>query len=71
MTDGAALQEEAARIRTDLAEARNRLLTAQSALDGLLREAAERRRRLESIAAEHRSWSDRAAGANARLKELS
>ena len=71
MTDGAALQEEATRVRADLAEARNRLLTAQSALDGLLREAADRRRRIESITAEHRSWSDRAAGANARLKELS
>jgi chromosome segregation protein len=71
MTDGAALQEEANRLRADLAEARNALLEAQSSLESLLREAADRRRRLDSIAAERKSWSDRAEGAGARLKELS
>ncbi|MEQ9200266.1 MAG: chromosome partitioning protein ParA, partial [Rhodospirillales bacterium] len=70
MSDGAALVEQANRIRSDLAEARNMLLAAQSHLDGLMREAAERRRRLESIAAERKSWSDRAGGATSRLKEL-
>ncbi len=70
MTDGAALVEQANRIRGDLTEARNMLLSAQSHLDGLMREAAERRRRLESIAAERKSWSDRAGGATSRLKEL-
>ena len=64
--DGA---ETAAR-RAALAEVRNRQIDIQGTVNGLARESDIRRRRLNEIAAERDTWTERDAGARRRLEEL-
>jgi chromosome segregation protein len=59
----ATLRQETEALRQALAEAR-------SALDLLRREATQRARRLEAIGIEHRSWANRAEGAQRQIAQL-
>ena len=59
LPDLAATKESMAAKRAELAELRALQVERQSALDGLLREAAARRRRLQAIAGEMDSWRNR------------
>jgi chromosome segregation protein len=54
----------------DVAEDRARLADARAAHEGLSREAEARTRRLASIAAERRSWMQRAANADTQITSL-
>jgi chromosome segregation protein len=56
--------------RAALAEQRLSLVEAQSALDRLKRESGDRRRRLELIARERHSWTERMANAQRHREEL-
>ena len=57
-------------LRAELAEKRSALVEVRSALDGLLREAADRARRLDAIAVDMASWSKRAEAAKGHLEDL-
>jgi chromosome segregation protein len=57
-------------LRATLAERRSALVESRSALDGMAREAAERRRRLEALDGDARSWRARAEAARAHVEEL-
>ncbi|MGE5547390.1 MAG: chromosome segregation protein SMC [Solirubrobacterales bacterium] len=57
-------------LRADLAEKRSGLVEARSALDRLVREAGERARRLDAIAADIDSWRRRAEAARTHAEEL-
>jgi chromosome segregation protein len=57
-------------LRATLAERRSALVESRSALDGMAREAAERRRRLEALDGDARSWGIRAEAARAHVEEL-
>jgi chromosome segregation protein len=59
LPDLAAAKESMAAKRAELAELRALQVERQSALDGLLRDAAARRRRLQAIAGEMDSWRNR------------
>jgi chromosome segregation protein len=63
-------RDKVAALRADLAEKRTHLVEARSFLDRLLREAGDRRRRLESLANEEASWNERAATASRHREEL-
>ncbi len=63
-------RDKVAALRADLAEKRTHLVEARSFLDRLLREAGDRRRRLDAIASEETSWSERAATAGRHREEL-
>ncbi len=63
-------RDKVASLRADLAEQRTRLVEARSFFDRLRREAGDRRRRLEAIAAEDSSWQARAAAAARHRQEL-
>ncbi len=63
-------RDKVALLRADLAETRTHLVEARSFLDRLKREAGDRRRRLEAIAVEERSWRERVAGAARHREEL-
>ncbi len=56
--------------RAALAEQRLKLVEAQSALDRLRRESGDRRRRLEAIARDAASWTERVANAERHRQEL-
>ncbi len=57
-------------LRATLAERRSVLVEARSALDGVAREGAERRRRLDALDSDARSWRSRAEAAKAHVEEL-
>lgn len=61
------LEAELARARADASERRAALAEARAAGEALRRDGAARIRRLEAIAAEERSWRQRAGGAGERL----
>jgi len=63
-------RDRVASLRADLAEKRTHLVEARSFLDRLLREAGDRRRRLEAIAVEEISWRERQNGAARHQEEL-
>ncbi|MEJ2015725.1 MAG: chromosome segregation protein SMC [Limibacillus sp.] len=70
LPDLAAERNRAGELRSELAEAKARNSEALAAVNRLAAEAAQRRRRLESIEAERQSWSQRAEGAERHLAEL-
>ncbi|CUW38399.1 Chromosome partition protein Smc(Structural maintenance of chromosomes protein, prokaryotic,3-1142) [Magnetospirillum sp. XM-1] len=57
-------------LRATLAERRSVLVEARSALDGVAREGAERRRRLDALDGDAKSWRARAEAAKAHVEEL-
>ncbi len=57
-------------LRATLAERRSVLVEARSALDGVAREGAERRRRLDALDGDAKSWRGRAEAAKAHVEEL-
>ncbi|MBI2240846.1 MAG: chromosome segregation protein SMC [Magnetospirillum gryphiswaldense] len=57
-------------LRADLAERRSALVEARSALDRIIREVGERKRRLDSIAGDMEQWRRRADQARAHVEEL-
>jgi chromosome segregation protein len=57
-------------LRATLAERRSTLVEARSALDGVAREGAERRRRLDALDGDAKSWRARAEAAKAHVEEL-
>ena len=63
-------RERISAVRADLAERRSVLVEARSALDRIVRESGERKRRLEAIAADLESWRRRAEAARAHVSEL-
>ncbi|MTJ83271.1 MAG: AAA family ATPase [Telmatospirillum sp.] len=63
-------RERIACLRADLAEKRTHLVEARSFLDRLRREAGDRRRRLDAIAVEEASWSERMETADRHREEL-
>ncbi|HXP95420.1 MAG TPA: chromosome segregation protein SMC [Telmatospirillum sp.] len=63
-------RDKVASLRADLAEKRTHLVESRSFLDRLLREAGDRRRRLDAIATEETSWGERAATATRHREEL-
>ena len=70
LPDLAAERARANELRTALAEIKQRHSDALAAVNRLVAEAAQRRRRMESIEAERRSWSQRAEGAEKHIEEL-
>ncbi|MGQ0677195.1 MAG: chromosome partitioning protein ParA, partial [Rhodospirillales bacterium] len=70
LSDLSHAREEIDRRRAALAQTRARLAEAKAALDRLLAQAASRRQRLESIAAETRAWTARLDGARAQRGTL-
>ena len=64
------METDLARARAAAAERRAALGEARAACEGLRREASARLKRLEAIAAERRSWQQRAGGAGARLAAM-
>jgi chromosome segregation protein len=69
-TDTDDRREKIALLRADLAEKRTHLVEARSFLDRLRRESGDRRRRLDAVAVEETSWSERAATARRHQGEL-
>lgn len=73
-TEGAAeageVRAEVERLRGDLAEQRRWLGEARSTLDRVLRDASDRKRRLEQIQAEVEAWTARKSGAADQRREL-
>ncbi|MDN2566836.1 chromosome segregation protein SMC [Aquibium sp. A9E412] len=65
-----ALDAALGRINTELAGERARLADARAARDGLVREAEARKRRLDAIAGERKSWTARAEGAESHIAAL-
>ena len=63
-------RERVAGLRADLAEGRSALVEARSALDRVIREAGERRRRVEALETDAQSWRKRAEAARAAVAEL-
>jgi chromosome segregation protein len=63
-------RDKVSALRADLAERRTHLVEARSFFDRLLREAGDRRRRLDAIATEETSWGERAATATRHRAEL-
>ncbi|HIJ61412.1 MAG TPA: AAA family ATPase [Rhodospirillaceae bacterium] len=63
-------RDRVAGLRADLAERRTGLVEATAILERLRMAAAERRRRLEAIAAEEKSWNARAGAAGRHVDEL-
>ncbi|MFG1345300.1 chromosome segregation protein SMC [Xanthobacter autotrophicus DSM 431] len=61
------LEAGLARARAETAERRAALAEARARLDSLRRDATQRLRRLEAVAAEERSWRSRASGTGERL----
>ena len=59
-----------AELRADLAERRSTLVEARSALDRIIREVGDRKRRLESLDNDVESWRRRAEAARAHVEEL-
>ena len=57
-------------LRADLAERRSVLVEARSALDRIIREVGERKRRLDAIAGDMDQWRRRADAARAHVEEL-
>ncbi len=57
-------------LRAELAERRSALVEARSQLDRIVREAGDRARRLDAIAADMESWRRRADTARAHVQEL-
>ncbi|WP_371258383.1 AAA family ATPase [Magnetospira sp. QH-2] len=57
-------------LREDLGERRSAQIEARGRHDSLVREAEARQRRLDDIARERDSWSQRQAGADTRMAEL-
>ena len=57
-------------LRTELAERRTHLMECRAKHDEIERMARERNQRLEAIAREAKSWSDRKQGSGSRLEEL-
>ncbi len=70
LSDLSQARDEIVRRRAELAETRMRQAEAKAALDRLLAQAAARRQRLESIAAESRAWTLRLDGARAQRDTL-
>ncbi|MBP2148327.1 chromosome segregation protein SMC [Xanthobacter flavus] len=64
------LESDLARARAETAERRAAVAEARARLDALRRDATQRMRRLEAIAAEERSWRQRAGGAGERLAAI-
>ncbi|MGQ3674442.1 chromosome segregation protein SMC [Xanthobacter sp. TB0139] len=64
------LEADLARARAEAAERRAALAEARAACDALRRDSAARLRRVEAIAAEERSWRQRAGGAGERLADV-
>jgi len=64
------LRDDAAATRARLSEARSAYQAAQVDHDRLVREAAERQRRITAIVADEASWSARRNGAAERVSEL-
>ncbi|PKU23763.1 AAA family ATPase [Telmatospirillum siberiense] len=63
-------RDRVASLRADLAEKRTHLVEARSFLDRLLREAGDRRRRLDAITSEETSWGERSVTAGRHREEL-
>lgn len=59
-----------AELRAEVAERRSALLAAQAELDGVQREAAARRQRIEAIGAEEESWRNRRSDAARQQDQL-
>ncbi|MBT5416018.1 MAG: chromosome segregation protein SMC [Rhodospirillaceae bacterium] len=59
-----------AELRAEVAERRSALLAAQAEFDGIEREAAARRQRIEAIGAEEESWRGRRADAERQQEQL-
>ncbi|MBR9971203.1 AAA family ATPase [Magnetospirillum sp. J10] len=57
-------------LRADVAERRSALVEARSALDRIIREVGERKRRLDAIAGDMDQWRRRADAARAHVEEL-
>ncbi|MSP89728.1 MAG: chromosome segregation protein SMC [Alphaproteobacteria bacterium] len=70
LVDPAVAKAEAADLRADLAEKRGAVIACRSERDRLLGEAETRRRRLNAIAIESKSWRGRAEGAQRRIGDL-
>jgi len=68
--DGTALRQKLAELRAELAERRAAVVDARSVHDRLLREAGDRRRRLEALASEAASWQQRLDAAAVTQEEL-
>ena len=69
-TGNDASRERVAGLRADLAERRTRLVEVNATLERLRMAAAERRRRLDAIGGEEKSWGGRAATARRQVEEL-
>ena len=70
LDDIGAKREQAATLRSELADARTFATDRQTAHDGLIREAASRRQRLSGIEKELESWKRRAANADQQTEAL-
>ncbi len=66
-TDG---RDRVASLRAALAERRSALVEARSELDRRIREGGERRRRLDAVEADAKSWRNRTEAARAHVEEL-
>ncbi len=63
-------RDRVAALRATLAERRSALVEARSDLDRVIREGAERRRRLDSLEADAKSWRSRTEAARSHVEEL-
>ncbi|RAU22956.1 chromosome segregation protein SMC [Paramagnetospirillum kuznetsovii] len=63
-------RDKVAALRAALAERRSALVEARSDLDRLIREGAERRRRLDALEADAKSWKSRTEAAHLHVQEL-
>jgi chromosome segregation protein len=63
-------KDKVATLRAALAEARSKLVEARSEQDRLTREGAERRRRLDALTNDMKSWASRTQSAKAHMEEL-
>ena len=70
LPDAAAGREAVTQLRTLATDARTMLIDAQSAFDGLQKQAAQRGQRLQVIADEIASWRERQTAAEAQLEQL-
>lgn len=70
LPDAAAGREAVTRLRALATDARTVLIGAQSEFDGLQKQAAQRAQRLQVIANELASWTERRTGAEAQLEQL-
>ena len=70
LPDAAAGREAAKRLRSLATDARTLLIDAQSAFDGLQKQAVQRAQRLQLITDELASWTERRTGAEAQLEQL-